>query len=121
MSGRWLANDGFVERRACGSRIPAPTADWVAEVETGVEASLRDANHEAHHGFELVYEAVRERALELREDGWRVDQVLMAIKREVAACVAHVTARHDGADASRIPALLDAVVRWSVGAFYVGN
>jgi hypothetical protein len=57
----------------------------------------------------------------LRDEGWRVDCVLMAVKRDVAACVDAVTTTGAAADTSRVPAMLDAVVRWCVGAFAVGN
>ena len=121
MTSRWLASDGFVERRACGSRIPSPTAVWVDHVHKGVRAALRGDRGDAQEGLELLYHAVRERAVGLREAGWRVDHVLLAVKREVSECVVAIVTPEGGGDASRVPALLDAVVRWSVGAFYVGN
>ena len=121
MTSRWLASDGFVERRASGSRIPSPTAVWVESVQKCVDAALRADQCEARAGLESLYCAIRERAVELRESGWRVDQVLMAVKREVAGCVATATIPAGGGDTSRVPALLDAVIRWTVGAFYVGN
>ena len=38
----------------------------------------------------------------------------MALKREVAGCVATAVLPDRGGDTSRVPALLDAVVRWTV-------
>jgi hypothetical protein len=122
MTSRWLASDGLVERRAGGgSHVPSPTAVWIGRVQKSVEVALRPDQREAHHGFELLYHAVRERAVELKEGGWRADQALMAMKREVAACVAGTVTPHASPDAARVPALLDAVVRWTVATFYVGN
>jgi hypothetical protein len=121
MTSRWLASDGFVERRACGSRIPSPTPVWTNHVQQGVRAALLGDRRDAQEGLELLYRAVRERAISLREAGWRADNVVIAVKREVSACVAMVVTPEGGGDASRVPALLDAVVRWSVGAFCVGN
>ena len=121
MTSRWLASDGFVERRAGSSCVPSPTAGWIGRVQKSVEEALRTDQREAHHGFELLYHAVRERAVELKGAGWRADQALMAVKREVAGCVAGTVAPHAGPDAARVPALLDAVVRWTVATFYAGN
>jgi hypothetical protein len=121
MTSRWLASDGLVERRAESSRVPSPTAVWVDSVQKNVEAALGANQREAQHGLALLYGAIRERAIELREAGWRVDQVLMAVKRDVAGCVATAVLPDRGGDTSRVPALLDAVVRWTVGVFYVGN
>jgi hypothetical protein len=59
--------------------------------------------------------------VQLRDTGWRLTHVLTAVKRDVAACVDAVTTTVEVADSSRVPALLDAVVRWCVGAFCVGN
>ncbi len=121
MTSRWLASDGFVERRAERSRIPSPTAVWFEYVQKSVEAALHANPREAQQGLEMLYQAIRERAVELRAAGWRVDQVLMAVKRDVAGCVATAVLPDRGGDTSRVPALLDAVVRWTVNAFYVGN
>ena len=59
--------------------------------------------------------------MELRRTGWRVDQVLMSVKREVAACAVTTISLDDDADPTGVPALLDAVIAWCVGAFYIGN
>jgi hypothetical protein len=67
-----------------------------------------------------MYDAVRERATELRVTGWRVDQALMAIKREVASCAVRANGEN-GADAEQIAALLNAVVRCCVGPYYMAE
>ena len=122
MTNRWQTHDEFVQRRAYGSHIPPPTADWIARVEAGVEVALRAHRGDVQQGLQLLHTAVQERATQLRQTGWRVEQVLMAVKRDVATSAAAVTTReHAVGDATRVPALLDAVVRWCVGAFYIGN
>src|SRR5215472_2411540 len=121
MTDRWIARGGLEEQRAGGPHIPAPSAAWVWEVRQCVEAALCARRDAAREGCERLYHAVRARCVRLRDTGWRVDQVLMAVKRDVAACVDAVTTTANVGDTSRVPALLDAVVRWCVGAFYIGN
>ena|SRR5215469_12967343 len=121
MTKRWVARAGIEERRAGGPHIPPPSASWIWEVKQCVEAALGPRSDAAREGCERLYDAVRARALRLRDDGWRVDCVLMAVKRDVAACLHAVTTTGDVADTSRVPAMLDAIVRWCVGAFHVGN
>lgn len=121
MTNRWVARGGLEEQRAGGLHIPSPTPAWVWDVRQCVEAALCAERDAARAGCERLYHAVRARAVRLRDAGWRVDHVLTAVKRDVAACVDVVTATVDVADTSRVPALLDAVVRWCVGTFHIGN
>jgi hypothetical protein len=122
VTNRWQAHNDFVQHRAHNAHIPSPTADWVARVEAGVEVALRAHQGDVQQGLQLLHDAVRERAAQLRQTGWRVEQVLMAVKRDVARSAAAVATReHAVGDAARVPALLDAVVRWCVATFYVGN
>jgi hypothetical protein len=121
MTERWAARGSLEERRAGGPHVPAPSAKWVWEVKQSVEAALGAQREAAREGCERLYHTVRARSVQLRDAGWRVDCALMAVKRDVAACVHAATSGTDVADTSRVPALLDAVVRWCVGAFYIGN
>jgi hypothetical protein len=106
-----------VERPNGSPLAPPPTAVWLRRVEQGVEAALHPHTGEAHHGFQRLYEAVRERTVELKRVGCRVEHALMTIKREIASSAA----AKDDADPTRVAALLDAVVRWCVGAYYMAN
>ena len=121
MPNRWVVRGGLEARRAGGPHLPAPSVPWFAEVKHWAEAALCARSETARHGCEQLYHVVRGRSVELKNAGWRVDSVLMSIKLDVAACVTAVTKSCKVADSSRIPALLDAVVRWSVGAFYIDN
>jgi hypothetical protein len=121
MTHQWQAGGTLVEQRESELHIPSPPLVWVARVEEGVGAALCAQRPQVHQGFQLLYHAVRDRAVELKQDGWRADQVLMAVKRDVAGCAATVTTLECGADVSRLPALLDAVVRWCVEAYYISD
>jgi hypothetical protein len=121
MANRWVARGGLEERCAGGLHIPPPSAAWVWDVRQCVEAALGAEREAARQGCERLYHTVRARSVRLRDTGWRVDQVLMAVKQDVAACVDVVTTSVDVADTSRVPALLDAVVRWCAGVFHIGN
>jgi hypothetical protein len=98
-------------------RVPPPSASWLGRIEQGVESALHPHSGQVHQGFQQLYEAVRERTIELKHVGWRAEQVLMTIKREIASS----TAATDDVDPTRVAALLDAVVRWCVGAYYMAN
>ena len=65
MTSRWLVSGELVERRADGSRLPPPAAAWVEHVQKNVEAALGAPQGEAQRGLELLYQAIRERAVEL--------------------------------------------------------
>lgn len=106
-----------VERPHGAPLVPPPTAVWLWRVEQGVDAALHPQTAEAHQGFQRLYEAVRERTMELKHAGCRVEQILMTVKREIAS----TTAATDNVDPTRVAALLDAVVRWCVGAYYMAN
>jgi hypothetical protein len=121
MPNRWGVRAGLEARRAGGPHLPPPSVAWTAEVKHWVEAALGERPETAQHGCEQIYHVVRARSVELKNAGWRVDCVITAVKLDVASCVAAVTRSGKVAHSSRIPALLDAVVRWSVGAFYVNN
>jgi hypothetical protein len=114
MANQCQARDETFERQHGASLVPAPTAAWLWRVEQGVDAVLHPHNY---HGFQRLYEAVRERTMELKHAGYRAEQVLLTIKREIASCAAAA----DDADPTRVAALLDAVVRWCMGAYYMVN
>ena len=120
MSGRWEERSGLPERRATAALVP-PTAHWLARVEDGISVALRRNTGDARAGLQQLYEAVRERVVELRRDGLRVEQVLMAVKREVGTCMTATPNQENEPDPSRVAALLDGVVRWCVGTYYLAN
>jgi hypothetical protein len=97
--------------------VPPPTASWLWRIEQGVETALHPQRDEVHRGFQQLYEAVRERTIELKHAGCRAEQTLVTIKREIASTAAAT----DDADPTRVAALLDAVVRWCVGSYYAAT
>jgi hypothetical protein len=124
MSDRWQDKCALLERRGSDSIVPSPSGPWLALVQRGVEIALRSAPSDARQGFHLVYEAVRERTVEIKLLGCRVDTALLTIKREVALCATIATDSRGSAEAidpGRVAGLLDAVVRWCVGAYYITN
>jgi hypothetical protein len=117
MGVRWQEAGGLLERGTTASLVP-PTPAWLARLERSVDAALRPHTGDVHHGFQQLYEAVRERVVELKRGGCRVDEALMAVKQEVARYTTEDRGEERGRDPTRVAALLDAVVRWCVGGYY---
>lgn len=116
---RWQEMQALVEERQNGPTLVPPTPVWSARVERGVDAALCANSGDVRQGLQHLYEAVRERVTELKRSGARLDETLMAIKRDVARHA--VDGRDPSGDPGRVAGLLDAVVRWCVGAYYLTN
>lgn len=117
MANQCEERDEAVEQPRGAPLVPPASASWLGRVEQGVDSALHPHSGQVHHGFQQLYEAVRERTIALKHVGCRPEQALMTIKREIASAAAAT----DDADPTRVAALLDAVVRWCVGAYYMAN
>jgi hypothetical protein len=89
--------------------IKARLVSAVGRAAFATGAAERDA-------MSLLYAATRERTRELREDGRRAEEALMALKREVASYTIGIDA-----DPARVASLVQNVIRWCVAAYYDAN
>lgn len=98
--------------------LPIPTRDPVlgARLAAAVSGAVQSDILRNRTALDALCTAVRDRARELRAEGRRADEALMALKREVTALLPN-----QPSDPIRGEQLVQLVVRWCVAEYYAAN